>query len=131
MKSRLQTWSKHCRLHVHQPFTHSLFGGVPKKKIFFFLQNCQTFYNCFLLTRQGTCLEMYGACETPFFIIKILMFDSGRVGGNLVITWFWTTTPPRRKLSILDHGRVLARLNDSVRNCCKMININFIFENYE
>ena len=26
MKSRLQTWSKHCRLHVHQPFTQSWFG---------------------------------------------------------------------------------------------------------
>ena len=40
MKSRLQTWPKRCRLHVHHPFTHSLFGCWWKacsKMIFFFL----------------------------------------------------------------------------------------------
>ena len=107
MKSRLQTFSKRCRLHVHQPFTHSLFGRRQKAcrkwaenpKLFDFLKP-------FLLTNQaGHLPENHGASETPSLYQHFSC-----------LIWLWIIMTPRRKLSILDHGRVAAQQNEGVRN---------------
>ena len=117
MKSGLQTWSKHCRLLVHQ---HGWFWlpeeSVSKIDIIFFLMDF-TLKNCFSWLSRAPTWKLLGARETPFFTLIISMCDSGLTGMNFVGIWLWIVMPPRRKLSILNRGRVLTWLNDSVRNC--------------
>ena len=61
MKSRLQTWSKHCRLHVHLHLLRAfLFAWLPvvSKMIFFFFNpKLFDFLQMFPLTKQDMCLK--------------------------------------------------------------------------
>ena len=59
------------------------------------------------------------------------MFDSDGVALNFVGIWLWIVMPPRRKLSILDRGLVLAWSNHGVRNCYEPIEITLTLSNLQ
>ena len=129
MKTRLQSLTKHCRLQLNQAFyTQRVCLPVASvSKMDQTIQNCfwHEFLELFSLTKQGTRLKTAWCTWNSFWCKHFsCLIRVGWVGIHFAGVWLWITMPARRKLSNLNHDRTLARLNDGVRNCCEMIEIN-------
>ena len=83
MKGRLKT-SKHCRLHMHQPWFYSqLVWSLVECVLLMDLKNPKSFdfLKLFLLTKQGTCLKTAWCAWNSFFFYTFHVWI--RLGGYI------------------------------------------------